>query len=505
MSVIRLAADTGGGNIDILLPDTDSSMKVVAKTGAGNVTILLPDGIKARLHASSGLGKIILPPQFKKTGDKTYQCDGYEEFACKVEIEATSGAGNVIVNTIGKMSERQGSEMTRSVPARGGGVRDWQRWAPYAAVAWSLVYAALGVYWAVSGRGFPYAPETVSDVMGPVVGRFGPGVAWIVVMMAGIPAAAVGAAMLRGVRSRALRPLFITAGALLAGVLLLLMTDLNLLIMLGYIPLWHRRALHRRRVRPGLPGGFDPVDDGAPVAVSHRRVPLAGGYRQLRPPERGRLPVLRPPRRPGRVDEPRQRRALGPDRRVRGDGGASLLRPHPLRLGAGHPAGDERGVPAPRAGEWDVDLGALPGDLRPGGSRPHARPGAALGRGVPALDDRPGRAPGAHRAGGGPGLDRVGAAHGGRHHDLVRLTPRWPMRRRPVGRDMGSSLAPPCCSRSGAWRSLWRRWVTTTGGAARAECVVVAHPAKLVSRWPATSARWTPACDRVNDTARSCG
>jgi hypothetical protein len=60
---------------------------------------------------------------------------------------------------------------------------------------------------------------------------------WISVMMAGIPAAALGAAMLRGVRSRALRTLFITAGALLAGVLLLLMTDINLLIVLGYTPL----------------------------------------------------------------------------------------------------------------------------------------------------------------------------------------------------------------------------------------------------------------------------
>jgi hypothetical protein len=36
-------------------------------------------------------------------------------------------------------------------------------------------------------------------------------VAWIVVMLAGIPAAALGAAMLRGVRSRALRPLLIAA------------------------------------------------------------------------------------------------------------------------------------------------------------------------------------------------------------------------------------------------------------------------------------------------------
>jgi hypothetical protein len=126
--------------------------------------------------------------------------------------------------------------MASVVPARGGGVRDWQRWAPYAAVAWSLVYAALGVYWAVSGRGFPYAPELVPGLAGPVAGRFGPGVAWIVVISAGLPAAALGVAMLRGVRSRALRPLFITAGALLAGVLLLLMTGLNLLVKFGYIP-----------------------------------------------------------------------------------------------------------------------------------------------------------------------------------------------------------------------------------------------------------------------------
>jgi hypothetical protein len=130
---------------------------------------------------------------------------------------------------------RKESEIAGAVPARGGGVRGWQHWAPYAAVAWSLLYAALGVFWAVSGRGFPYSPETASDAMGPLVGRFGPGVAWIVVILDGIPAVALGTAMLRGV-SKALRPLFITAGALLAGVLLLLMTGLDLLVLLGYIP-----------------------------------------------------------------------------------------------------------------------------------------------------------------------------------------------------------------------------------------------------------------------------
>jgi len=132
------------------------------------------------------------------------------------------------------MSEQQASRTALAVPARVGSIRDWQHWAPYTAVAWSLAYAVLGAYWAVSGRGFPYAPELVSGVTGPLAGRFGPGMAWIVVIGAGIPAAAVGMAMLRGVR--VLRPLLTAAGALLAVVLLLLMTDVTLLALLGYTP-----------------------------------------------------------------------------------------------------------------------------------------------------------------------------------------------------------------------------------------------------------------------------
>jgi len=46
----------------------------------------------------------------------------------------------------------------------------------------------------------------------------------------------MGAAMLRGSQSRVLRTLFITAGVLLAGILLLLMTSLDLLVKLGYTP-----------------------------------------------------------------------------------------------------------------------------------------------------------------------------------------------------------------------------------------------------------------------------
>ncbi|MDA8371195.1 MAG: hypothetical protein M0026_15205 [Nocardiopsaceae bacterium] len=112
--------------------------------------------------------------------------------------------------------------------------RGWPRWAPYAAVAWSLVYAAIGAYWAATGHGFPYAPGNMDPEVGPVVGKLGPGAAWAAVLLAGAPAALVGTAMLRGVRTGR-RPL-IAAGALLAVMLLLLMTDVGLLQLVGYAP-----------------------------------------------------------------------------------------------------------------------------------------------------------------------------------------------------------------------------------------------------------------------------
>lgn len=131
-----------------------------------------------------------------------------------------------------KVLLRVGNGIGRAARAHGSG--GWQRWAPFAAVAWSLIYGALGIYWAASGREFPYPAESLSDPLGPLVGRFGLEFAWAVVMMAGIPAAVVGVAMLGG--WRALRGALIAAGALLAGVLLLFMADLTLLETLGYVP-----------------------------------------------------------------------------------------------------------------------------------------------------------------------------------------------------------------------------------------------------------------------------
>ena len=122
MAVTHVSADTGGGNMDVVLPDNAANLYVDAKTGGGNVTVEIgngitgsnavnansgagnvavhvPSGIAARIHARTGLGKVIMDPRFSMTDKDTYQSPDYEGAADKVEITAHSGAGNVSVST----------------------------------------------------------------------------------------------------------------------------------------------------------------------------------------------------------------------------------------------------------------------------------------------------------------------------------------------------------------------------------------------------------------------
>ncbi len=122
MAVTRLSADTGGGNMHVVLPDNAANLSATASTGGGNVTVeigsgitgsntvnansgagnvvvRIPSGIAAKVYATSGLGKVIVDPQFGKTDKNTYQSPGYDSAADKVEITVKSGAGNVSVST----------------------------------------------------------------------------------------------------------------------------------------------------------------------------------------------------------------------------------------------------------------------------------------------------------------------------------------------------------------------------------------------------------------------
>lgn len=121
MAVTRLLADTGGGNMDVVLPDNAANLSAGAKTGGGNVTVevgsgltggntinassgagnvivRVPSGIAVRVQAHSGMGKVIMDERFSKTGKDTYQSPDYDTAADRIEITASSGAGNVSVD-----------------------------------------------------------------------------------------------------------------------------------------------------------------------------------------------------------------------------------------------------------------------------------------------------------------------------------------------------------------------------------------------------------------------
>lgn len=123
MTLTRVIADSGGGNLDVVLPDNMANLIVTAKTGGGNVTVHLGNGIKgsniltatsgagnvevripsglaARIYATSGWGKEIVDSRFVNIEKHMYQSLDFDRAADKVEVTVQSGAGNVIVNAI---------------------------------------------------------------------------------------------------------------------------------------------------------------------------------------------------------------------------------------------------------------------------------------------------------------------------------------------------------------------------------------------------------------------
>lgn len=120
MNVTGVVADTGGGNVEVILPSNATNLDVSAKTGggnvvveigngtsgsntvnagsgAGNVEVRVPKEMAVRIHANSGLGKVIMDPNFGKTGETEYQSSDYDSSVNKVELTVKSGAGNVSV------------------------------------------------------------------------------------------------------------------------------------------------------------------------------------------------------------------------------------------------------------------------------------------------------------------------------------------------------------------------------------------------------------------------
>jgi len=121
MTVTRVSADTGGGNMEVILPDNAANLSVSAQTGggnvavesgsvlmgsnlinaksgAGNVDVRIPSNVAARIHVTTGVGVATLDPRFSKIDKNTYQSLDFDSAANRVEITIQSGAGNVSVN-----------------------------------------------------------------------------------------------------------------------------------------------------------------------------------------------------------------------------------------------------------------------------------------------------------------------------------------------------------------------------------------------------------------------
>jgi hypothetical protein len=99
-AVTRATADTGGGNVEMVLPGDVAGLEAVATSGAGNVTVRLPRGAAARISVTTGLGKAIVDPSFIKVDDNTYESPEYAGASNRYEIKLETGAGNVIVEIV---------------------------------------------------------------------------------------------------------------------------------------------------------------------------------------------------------------------------------------------------------------------------------------------------------------------------------------------------------------------------------------------------------------------
>lgn len=99
MAISKVQVDTGGGNIDLVLPEKAGDLEIDARTGAGNVSVNIPGNGPARIHATIGLGKTIIDPRFSLVEKNVFQSSDFDSSENKVELILNSGAGNIIVTS----------------------------------------------------------------------------------------------------------------------------------------------------------------------------------------------------------------------------------------------------------------------------------------------------------------------------------------------------------------------------------------------------------------------
>ncbi len=138
------------------------------------------------------------------------------------------------------------TNLTQNPTAR----RHWTHWIGYAAAGWAAAYATIALIWTVTGDGFPFGTEN-PDSMGPL--RALPAEVGAPLFAGVLVATAVAALIMVGdARPTApLRTALLGFGWLVAGALLVIVPEVNLLALVGYAPV----------LIVGAPFGFPPGVD----------------------------------------------------------------------------------------------------------------------------------------------------------------------------------------------------------------------------------------------------
>src|SRR2546421_7845256 len=77
-------------------------------------------------------------------------------------------------------------------------IKQWPLWSGYAAAAWSLLYAVLGLYWTFGGAGFPFAPIDEDHRSGSILEGTDVHIVAPIMTVFGFAGAAVGLVLARG-------------------------------------------------------------------------------------------------------------------------------------------------------------------------------------------------------------------------------------------------------------------------------------------------------------------
>lgn len=114
----------------------------------------------------------------------------------------------------------------------------WPQWAGYLAAAWSLLYGAIGLYWALGGAGFPFGTANDPGARESLLVAVRAQTAAPVIAGLGLVAALVALVMARAHRPGTSRVLLLAFAWALTAALLILIPDRRVLVAVGYAPLF---------------------------------------------------------------------------------------------------------------------------------------------------------------------------------------------------------------------------------------------------------------------------